>query len=71
MSIVSISEAAELKKVIKTKFGADIHFHDACGGQYFSVDNANEDLKSFVLKYFAEKGLSARFSEDLRGFYVV
>ena len=61
---VSMSVAAELKKTAAEKFSAKIHFHDGCGGQYFTVDKASDELKGFIAESFAAKNMRAVFSED-------
>lgn len=33
---ISITEASELKRAVLDNFGVTLHFHDGCGGQYFS-----------------------------------
>ena len=39
----SYSQVLEFKRILDEKFGVYLHFHDACGGQYFSFDEAEED----------------------------
>lgn len=52
-------------------FSENIHFHDACGAQYFSLDKpAEEEFKTFIAGYVREKGFSAVFDSDNCGFYV-
>lgn len=68
--IITITEAAELKKEIKEKFSADIHFHDGCGGQYFTLDEPSGEIVKFIDGYFAEKNMRAVFSGDCCRFSV-
>lgn len=68
--IITITEAAGLKKEIKEKFSADIHFHDGCGGQYFTLDEPSEEIVKFIEGYFAEKNMKAVFSEDSCRFFI-
>ena len=60
--ILTLSEVSELKKATTEACSANIHFHDGCGGQYFTVDEPSEKLKSFIIDYFAKKNESVRFS---------
>lgn len=53
--ILSLYEVAELKKEIEEKFLIKIHFHDGCGGQYFTVDTPTVELKEFISSYFSKK----------------
>lgn len=67
---LSIGEASQLKKAIFDRFGAVLHFHDGCGGQYFTLDGSIEDITEFIKEYFAEKGKSVAFSADETQFTV-
>ena len=37
---ISITEASQLKKEILERFGTVLHFHDGCGGQYFTLEKS-------------------------------
>ena len=54
---ISITEAAELKRAILDNFGVTLHFHDGCGGQYFTLD----EIKRFIESYFDKKGMTVTF----------
>ena len=58
---ISITEASELKKAILENFGVTLHFHDGCGGQYFTLDERNDEIKQFVESYFDKKGMTVTF----------
>lgn len=58
---ISITEASELKKAIFESFGVTLHFHDGCGGQYFTLDERNDEIKQFVESYFEKKGMTVTF----------
>ena len=58
---ISITEAAELKKAILDNFGVTLHFHDGCGGQYFTLDERNDEIKRFIESYFDKKGMTVTF----------
>ena len=38
------AEVLELKKACAEHFPDHVHFHDGCGGQYFSLDEENDAL---------------------------
>lgn len=61
---VSFTLAAELKKAAAEKFTSAIHFHDGCGGQFFTVDEPSEELKNFITDFFAAKNMKPVFSDD-------
>lgn len=58
------SSVLELKKACAERFPDHVHFHDGCGGQYFSLDERNDGLREFICGYFAEIGLTADFADD-------
>ncbi|MGN0806537.1 MAG: hypothetical protein ACI4MC_05815 [Candidatus Coproplasma sp.] len=62
--ILTLNEVTELKKIIENRFSARLHFHDGCGGQYFTVDEPNDELKAFLTEYLSERKLEVRFSEN-------
>ena len=70
MLILTTSEVIELKKQASEQFNINIHFHDCCGGQHFSVDSPTPQIHDFIVKFFNEKGISVEFSDDLTQFYV-
>lgn len=72
MVVLSLMEAIELKCLSQEKFGVHLHFHDGCGGQYFSLeDEADKGLKDCIREYTDKKGLKTVFEEDGKGFYII
>ena len=61
---IPFSEVSKLKEAADKKFSAYVHFHDRCGGQFFSLEEENEEVKKFVEEYFAAQDIRAIFSED-------
>lgn len=68
--VLSFSEVTELKNAAQEKFGAAVHFHDSCAGQYFSLEEADGELNAFIALYFADRNLRAVFSDDGLSFRV-
>lgn len=62
--IFEYSEVLELKAACAEHFPDHVHFHDGCGGQYFSLDKKNDGLRELICAYFDERGFRADFSED-------
>lgn len=62
--VFDYSEVLKLKAACAEHFPDHVHFHDGCGGQYFSLDERNDSLRGFICEYFAERGFSAEFTED-------
>lgn len=62
--IIDFTTAAELKREAAERFSARIHFHDGCGGQYFTVEAPTEELKAFITEFLASKNMRPVFSEN-------
>lgn len=70
-SIISMSDIAELKRQAAERFSAEIHAHDGCGGQSFSVEADSAGLRGFIEDFFAARGITVKFTMDGLGFYTV
>lgn len=68
MYILTLSEVSELNTLIKNKFNTTLHFHDSCGGQAFSLDESDENIKEFITAFFAAKKLKVVFFDDGKQF---
>ncbi|MBQ9236161.1 MAG: hypothetical protein IJ184_06850 [Alphaproteobacteria bacterium] len=53
----------DLKKKIKENFGIELHFHDTCGGMYFSVDEKNEQVSEYIENYFKEREKKLKYRQ--------
>lgn len=62
--ILTLLEVAALKKEAAERFSQEIHFHDGCGGQYFTVEKPTEAFKEFIVTFFAERKCRVLFSEN-------
>ncbi len=69
--IISLADIAELKKQAKERFSAEIHAHDSCGGQSFSVDADSEELRRFIMEFLSARGINVKFTADGQSFYTV
>lgn len=68
--ILDFDEVLKLKKEIADRYGNYLHFHDACGGQSFDLEQAQPEAKEYLIGYFQGRGGEAVFSEDGKHFYV-
>lgn len=68
--IFNLFAVAELKKKILELFSVEVHFHDGCGGQYFTVDALTDEMKVFLIEYFSERKLKVHFLESGDSFNV-
>ena len=62
--VFDYQDVLKLKQNAAQKFSEPIHFHDSCAGQYFSLDNKNDELKKFITQYYSDLNMRAVFSED-------
>lgn len=62
--VLTLSEVTKIKKEVSDRFSAELHFHDGCGGQYFSLDEKSDELQKYIASYFADMNMQALFSED-------
>lgn len=62
--ILDFTEVLELKKAVREKYDINIHFHDACGGQSFSIEKPQKGFQQFIKEYFSVKNLLPEFSKD-------
>ena len=67
--ILTLTDVSKLKKV-EDKFSVVVHFHDGCGGQYFTCDEPTEELKKFIIAYFEKQNVKVKFSENGNWFSV-
>lgn len=58
------SEALALKKYLADRGLEYVHFHDQCGGQFFSFDNPDPVSKDAVIEFWRKKGLGVSFTDD-------
>ena len=62
--IHSFDDVRELKKEVAEKFSVPVHFHDGCGGQYFTLEAPDPDLITFITRYCTERNRRAVFIGD-------
>jgi hypothetical protein len=61
---LTFSDVSAFKNEVQNQFGVNVHFHDGCGGQYFSLDEFNEEINSYISQYFSNLNLQADFSSN-------
>lgn len=64
MSIVDFSEVVKIKDAVKEKFNEKVHFHDACGGQYFTLEKTNPEMVEFIKNFMHKQGYKADFDKN-------
>lgn len=68
--MLNLYDVAELKKLLSAADGSEIHLHDTCGGQYFSLEKFNQSTQEVIEQFVSAKGLAVTFSPDKSGFTV-
>jgi hypothetical protein len=62
--VVGWDLVSDLKGKVTNLFNEHLHFHDGCGGQYFTLEKYDKDLCDFIVNYFKEKNIKVVFTED-------
>lgn len=66
---LNYSDVIVMKKAVDEVFHLNVHFHDACGGQYFSLDDTpSDELVSFITDFFKKQNITVNFSSDFKTF---
>ncbi len=68
--VITYDKVLQLKTEVSKHFDDKVHFHDSCGGQYFSFDSKNSNLKDFIINYFLKQGIKVVFSDDELNFHL-
>ncbi|MBR2176892.1 MAG: hypothetical protein IJ861_08100 [Clostridia bacterium] len=66
MAVLSIAEMPKLKE-IAVKYGFNIHLHDACGGQAFSLEpgeNTDDGIYHALEQFFSEHKMTVRYFDE-------
>ncbi len=63
------SDVLKMKKAVDERFHLNVHFHDGCGGQYFSLDEKpTAELIDFIIEYFSNLGIKVSYTDDFQMF---
>lgn len=62
--VFEYGDVLKLKAACAEHYPDHVHFHDGCGGQYFSLDERNDSLREFICDYFSGMGFRADFMGD-------
>lgn len=69
--IIDIIKLIELKRTLAEKFQAELHIHDTCGGQYFSLENVVDHSSiDYINNYFSRYGYKVIFNNDYTEFHI-
>lgn len=68
MNILGIGEVVELNRLLEQNSAGQLHLHDACGAQSFSLEHAVPRTQTVINGYLRGKGLRAIFDDAGTGF---
>ena len=68
MTVIDFSEVIKLKEAVQKEFGEKVHFHDACGGQYFTLETENPQMNKFIADFLKKMGYEVLFDKDQKSF---
>ena len=64
MTTIDFSNVIKIKNAVNEKFGEYVHFHDACGGQYFTLEHTSPQIIEFIKEFVKTLGYTAEFEEN-------
>ncbi len=67
---IDFHEYRKLKQYLLDKGYKEIHLHDVCGGEYFSIDDPDDETCAAIEKYFEKKGKPVNFSANRTEFTI-
>ncbi|MEG2080238.1 MAG: hypothetical protein RRZ68_01590 [Oscillospiraceae bacterium] len=70
MMALNFDEIIALSKYLSENDGVKIHLHDACGGQYFTLDKKSEKTINLLKDYFKQNKIVAHFSNNFDSFTI-
>ena len=62
MQSLALNEIVELKEEIYKNFKINIHLHDTCGGQYFTLDENNTAITEYLRVISAKESYHTIFT---------
>lgn len=69
--IIKFDTVRILKAELMEKFNIYLHFHDACGGQYFSFDEVpSNDVLKYTENFFKNINCKIIISDNKLTFYI-
>ncbi|MGI6221422.1 MAG: RDAC family protein [Coriobacteriales bacterium] len=66
--VLDFHEYRKIKEALLEGGFREIHLHDVCGGQYFSIDDPDDATCDELVRRFAAMGQRVNFSETREEF---
>lgn len=64
MTIISFDDVLKLKQACSEKFKEHVHFHDACGGQYFTLETNSDEIREFIKEFLLKMDYKVNFDKS-------
>ena len=61
---ITLLDAGQLQREIEEQFNVHIHIHDTCGGFYFTLDEPNEAVASYLTAFLTARGEKVTRTDD-------
>lgn len=68
--MLNFYQIEELKNKMLEGDKSILHFHDACGGQYFTIENMTDKTYDIINKYLSKLNKTLIKGEDKNSFYL-
>ena len=62
--MLTLSEIVELKSIVKSGAGAELHFHDVCPKPFFTLDKTDPKIQNIIDTFLSSKKRFAVYSSD-------
>lgn len=62
--MLTFSEIVELKSIVRSESGTELHFHDVCPKPFFTLDKADPKIQSIIDTFLSSKKRFAVYSSD-------
>ena len=62
--MLTLSEIVELKSIVKSGTGTELHFHDVCPKPFFMLDKADSEIQEIINTFLSSKKHIAVYSAD-------
>ena len=62
--MLTLSEIVELKNIVRSGTGAELHFHDVCPKPFFTLDKPDPEIQNIIDTYLSSKKHVAVYSAD-------
>ena len=70
-TMLNLDEVIEFKNYLAENNAANIHLHDTCGGQYFTIDSGDDLTVNLIKDFLSKKNQQFVFAADKLSFTII